>query len=133
MWNMILAISLSRFVCHNGRTASHLSIIYSKSKRSLRSASTNFLQDTRSWIVFPKRLKIDTSTNGKNYKLFGEIENNIDAKDYESQTQNLTIKSKRRVRYKYIKFVAENFGTLPEWHQGKGGDAFIFIDEITIQ
>jgi hypothetical protein len=109
------------------------SIIYSKNKRSLHSMSVNFLQDTRSWIVFPKKLTIYTSTNGKSYKLFGEVINGIDAKDYESQTQNLTVKTKRRVRYKHIKFVAENFGTLPEWHQGKGGEAFIFIDEIKIQ
>ena len=29
--------------------------------------------------------------------------------------------------------IAKNFGKLPEWHQGFGGDAFIFIDEITIK
>ena len=34
---------------------------------------------------------------------------------------------------KYIKVKAYNFGKLPEWHQGFGGDAFIFIDEITVK
>jgi hypothetical protein len=34
---------------------------------------------------------------------------------------------------KYIKIKAYNYGKLPQWHQGFGGDAFIFIDEITVK
>ena len=34
---------------------------------------------------------------------------------------------------KYIKVKAYNFGKLPDWHQGAGGNAFIFIDEISIK
>jgi hypothetical protein len=34
---------------------------------------------------------------------------------------------------RYIKVKATNYGVLPEWHQGKGGDAFIFIDEIDVR
>jgi len=37
------------------------------------------------------------------------------------------------VSARYVKVKAKNFGTLPNWHQGAGGDAFIFIDEITIK
>jgi outer membrane protein OmpA-like peptidoglycan-associated protein len=33
---------------------------------------------------------------------------------------------------RYVKVIAYNYGKLPEWHQGAGGDAFIFIDEIEI-
>jgi hypothetical protein len=25
-----------------------------------------------------------------------------------------------------------NYGTLPSWHQGAGGEAFIFVDEISV-
>ena len=32
-----------------------------------------------------------------------------------------------------VKVVAKNFGKLPEWHQGFGGDAFIFVDEIVVK
>ena len=39
-----------------------------------------------------------------------------------------------QTKAKYLKVVAKNFGKLPEWHQGHpyDGDAFIFIDEITV-
>jgi hypothetical protein len=28
---------------------------------------------------------------------------------------------------------ARNFGKLPDWHEGAGGDAWIFADEILIE
>jgi hypothetical protein len=32
----------------------------------------------------------------------------------------------------YVKVKAKNFGKLPDWHMGAGGEAFIFIDEISV-
>jgi hypothetical protein len=29
--------------------------------------------------------------------------------------------------------VATQFGKLPEWHQGYGGDSIIFVDEIEVK
>jgi hypothetical protein len=26
----------------------------------------------------------------------------------------------------------KNYGKLPDWHMGAGGEAFIFVDEITV-
>jgi hypothetical protein len=37
------------------------------------------------------------------------------------------------VQARYIKIKATNFGKLPEWHQGFGGDAYIFVDEIEVK
>ena len=34
---------------------------------------------------------------------------------------------------RFVKVKATNFGKLPDWHQGNGGDAFIFIDEIEVR
>lgn len=39
----------------------------------------------------------------------------------------------KNVTARYVKVIAYNSGKLPEWHQGYGGDAFIFIDEITVK
>jgi hypothetical protein len=49
-----------------------------------------------------------------------------------NKIQNFEFKSPQELKAKYIKVKAYNFGKLPDWHQGAGGDAFIFIDEITI-
>jgi len=36
-------------------------------------------------------------------------------------------------RFRYVKLIAKQYGTLPQWHPGAGGDTFIFIDECEIQ
>ena len=35
----------------------------------------------------------------------------------------------------YIRIKATNYGKLPSWHPGfaEGGDAYIFVDEVTVE
>ena len=33
---------------------------------------------------------------------------------------------------RYIRIRAVNFGKIPAWHPGSGGDAWIFVDEIIV-
>lgn len=40
---------------------------------------------------------------------------------------------KSEPKWRYLKIKAKNFGKLPKWHQGAGGEAYIFIDEITVK
>jgi predicted alpha-1,2-mannosidase len=94
--------------------------------------SANFLQDSRSWILMPSKVDYYTSLDNVNFTLVKTIENTFDPKI----TDNKIIAFKTVINptnAKYIKVKACNFGKLPEWHQGFGGDAFIFIDEITIK
>jgi len=94
--------------------------------------SANFLQDSRSWILMPSKVDYYTSLDNVNFTLVKTIENTFDPKI----TDNKIIAFKTVINptnAKYIKVKAYNFGKLPEWHQGFGGDAFIFIDEITIK
>jgi len=94
--------------------------------------SANFLQDSRSWILIPTKVEFYTSVDNVNFKLVKTIENTLDPKM--SDTRIINFKSEiMAVNAKYVKVKAYNFGKLPEWHQGFGGDAFIFIDEISIK
>ena len=34
---------------------------------------------------------------------------------------------------RYVRVKAKNYGVLPSWHAGTGGEAFIFIDEIDVK
>lgn len=95
--------------------------------------NSSFLQDTRSWIIFPKQVEYFISEDGINYRPFGIIENGIAADDYNLQMRTFFNKSDKKIKTRYVKIKATNFGILPDWHQGKGGDAFIFIDEIEIK
>ena len=93
----------------------------------------SFLQDTRSWIIFPKQVEYSVSVDGTNYKTLGTIENGISADDYNLQMRTFYHTNSAKLSVRYIKIKATNFGKLPDWHQGKGGDAFIFIDEIDVR
>ena len=67
----------------------------------------------------------------------------MDIKDYEMQVIDLGWKACttgdtntqccNTPKARYIKVFAKNFGTIPEWHLGAGGEGFIFIDEIDIK
>ena len=60
------------------------------------------------------------------------MNNSTDASDYSVQVKKLSKKSDSKKNARYIKIVAKNFGKLPSWHAGEGGDAFIFVDELEI-
>ncbi|MDI1256878.1 MAG: GH92 family glycosyl hydrolase [Flavobacterium sp.] len=94
--------------------------------------SANFLQDSRAWILMPTKVEFYTSTDNLNFTLAKTIENTLDA--HISDTKIVNFKAEiNSINAKFIKVKAYNYGALPEWHQGFGGDAFIFIDEITIK
>jgi len=99
--------------------------------QDVHSISASFLQDTRAWIILPTRVEFFTSTDGVTYTPAGNITHAIDPHDYEVQLKELTTNLNTKARY--VKVKAYNFGTLPQWHQGAGGDAYIFIDEVTVK
>jgi predicted alpha-1,2-mannosidase len=108
-------------------------VIDLQSEKDVSSFSATFLQDSRSWILMPTKVDYYSSSDNINFTLIGTIENNLDPKFEENKIQNFEYKSPKEIKARYIKVKAYNFGKLPEWHQGFGGDAFIFIDEITIK
>ena len=97
----------------------------------INSIEATFLQDSRSWILMPTKVEYNVSNDNINFTLVGTVENIIDAKETENKIKIFSLAKK--IKAKYVKVKAINFGKLPEWHQGFGGDAFIFIDEITIK
>lgn len=101
-------------------------------QQKISELSANFLQDSRSWILMPAKVEFYTSTDNVNFTLVKTIENTLDPKETETKIRDFKSNISPTLA-KYIKVKAYNFGKLPEWHQGFGGDAFIFIDEITIK
>jgi hypothetical protein len=111
---------------------------------SIYQIDASFLQDTRSWIVLPTKVEFMYSVDGKNWTLMGNNNPTIKPDDYtvqrwqsgvrlgqsDKQPEPMFIASP--VLARYIKVKAKNYGTLPNWHLGAGGEAFIFIDEISV-
>jgi hypothetical protein len=68
-----------------------------------------------------------------NFNLVATIDNTIKPDDNNSQLKNFKSTLTKSVPSRFVKVKAYNFGKLPEWHQGVGGNAYIFVDEITIE
>ena len=95
--------------------------------------SARFLQDQRSWILMPPKVEYYISDDNVNFTYFGSVNNTLDPKIEENIILNFTANETKSKMARYVKVIAKNFGKLPEWHQGFGGDAFIFVDEIIIK
>lgn len=91
------------------------------------------LQDSRSWILMPSKVEYFSSLDGINFTLVGTVHNTIDPKNDTNSIQDFAFNLDKTLSARYIKVKAYNFGKLPDWHIGVGGDAFIFIDEIEIK
>ena len=107
-------------------------VIDLKMQTEITEISANFLQDSRSWILMPTKVEYYVSSNDKDYFLMATVMIDQDPKNTEIMTKKFTEKI-FPTEARFVKVKAYNFGKLPEWHQGFGGDAYIFIDEIEVK
>ncbi len=107
-------------------------VIDLNSAKKISTISARFLQDSRAWILMPTVVEFYVSEDNRNFKLVKTINNSLDAKNTDVQVRNFD-GTFPETKAKFVKIKAKNFGKLPEWHQGAGGEAFIFIDEITVE
>ncbi|KAF0131194.1 MAG: alpha-1 2-mannosidase [Bacteroidetes bacterium] len=99
--------------------------------RKISFISAGFLQDIRSWIWMPKEVAIYVSEDGKTFNPLAVVSHKIpfDKEGLFMQDLGINVNTKAR----FVKVKASNFGTIPAWHMGAGGQAYIFIDEIIIK
>ena len=99
---------------------------------------SRFLQDSRAWILMPSRVEYYTSDDNVNFTLVKTVSNTKEPKDNGVQIADFAADF-ASITAKYVKVKAYNFGKLPEWHQGAGGDdqghahAFRAVDDCRLQ
>ncbi len=90
------------------------------------------LQDIRSWIWMPTEVTFYVSQDGENFRKVGIVKNDIPEDQYGPVLKDFEI-SNLNEYIRFVKVAAKNYGTIPDWHMGHGGEAFIFVDEIVIE
>ena len=100
--------------------------------KTISKLTAGFLQDTRAWIVVPKQLIVEISTDGKTFTQVFSGTNFLPIEDLNVQVKNV-VASFTPVTAKYVKIKAVQYGKLPAWHEGSGGDTPIFVDEIKVE
>jgi len=99
--------------------------------QSIHKIAAGFLQDVNSWIWFPTEVEYAVSADGKEFKIVDTIKNTFSDKDYTVTKKDFS--STLNTSCRYVRVKAKNYGMIPSWHLGAGGEAFIFIDEIIIE
>ena len=91
-----------------------------------------FLQDVESWIWMPRRVDVELSTDGTNFVRAISLTNDVSDSEYGAVVKDFvgTIKPQKA---RFVRMTAHNYGKLPAWHPGAGGDSWIFVDEIIIE
>jgi putative alpha-1,2-mannosidase len=100
------------------------------SEKQIGNISLETLQDTRSWIVFPKYVQYLVSKDGIDYQLAATVNTKTPIDDTGVSIQQFNARLNLKTRY--IKVIAKQYGPLPGWHESKGSESYIFADEIII-
>lgn len=90
-----------------------------------------FLQDIGSWIWMPRQIDLEVSADGQSFVPVGMIPGDVPENQYEVVIKDF-VKTIGPQQARYVRIRARNYGKIPSWHAGAGGDAWIFIDEIFI-
>ncbi len=101
-------------------------------KATYRSVKIDFIQEAKSWILLPKNVKISASDDGITFTTL--IEKNFDVKPLLDGIVKETVsyESKQPIQKRYLKIEAIPYGKLPAGHNGTGGEAWLFTDELVV-
>jgi len=89
------------------------------------------MQSIGAWIFTPKYVEFSVSEDGKKYRLVDKLNSDV-PDNREGEVIKQFELDHQRLKARYVKVFAKNYGLLPKWHLGAGGKAWIFVDEICI-
>jgi predicted alpha-1,2-mannosidase len=100
--------------------------------QQVRKLGAGFLQDAGSWIWMPRRVEFELSADGERFVRAATIDNDVSDKEYGILLRDF-VQTIPPQRARYVRVKAVNYGPIPDWHPGKGGQSWIFIDEIIVE
>ena len=100
--------------------------------RPIRQITSSFLQDYNAWIFLPEEVEYAFSINGKDFTDAVSIDYKSPDKEGALLRKEFTVKTGNQ-ECRYVKVRAQNIGMCPEWHQGKGNAAWLFVDEVIVK
>ena len=107
-------------------------VIDLQQSKNIHQVNIDFLQDAGAWIIFPKEVIVWVSPDGKRWQKAFTGLNTLSADDKKVTTKTM-VATFNPVNSRYVKINAVQYGKLPSWHEGAGGDSHLFVDEITVQ
>lgn len=100
--------------------------------QKITSVSVQFLQDQQSWVFFPKKVMLEVSTDGKNFRRV-RSENIEIVPDGKKSIRRINARLPEPEAIRAVRVTAENLKTCPAWHPCNGQPCWIFVDEIVVE
>lgn len=104
------------------------------------------LNETYGWIHAPKVIEFSASTDGKNFTSLGMDIPTLkeiplihadplkrDGKSFVAPQGRHIFKAEKATKARYIKFIVQHIGNIPEGYPGTGNPAWLFLDEIEVR
>ncbi|MEO7308204.1 MAG: GH92 family glycosyl hydrolase [Ferruginibacter sp.] len=107
-------------------------VIDMQETKPVSAVNIGLLQDSRSWIILPRQIIIEVSNDNKNFTQVYSGKDFLAIEDERAQVKDVAANF-TTVAARYVRIKAIQYGKLPAWHLGAGGDTHIFVDEIDIQ
>ena len=97
-----------------------------KGLAQVKSFTIGYLSDPASWIFPPKNITVETSRDGIH---FNSKTIEIQQLDSISKTEVKSITIPVNENVEYVRIEVRNIDSIPQWHEGKGSKAWLFMDE----
>ena len=102
--------------------------------KPIHKVSVSCLEDTRSWIFFPKAMEVSFSDDGNSFsKPVVTPTNYVPIADPAGNKSLRSFDAKVSAAARYVKVKVQNFGKMPSWHLSAGEQAWLFIDEVEVE
>jgi hypothetical protein len=102
-----------------------------KGAKKINYVGGHFLQDIGSWIWPPRSFSVSISNDGVSFANVGFVAVKFNERDDKVQVAETGVPISETARY--IKVKAVNYGVIPSWHLGAGGNAHIFVSELIVK
>ena len=106
-----------------------------QTSRPIKTIGIDCLEQMRSWIFFPKQISVEYSADGTHFQPFGTYTNREFPADKSRQGESnrQLFKVTGNANARILKITVSNYGKMPSWHTSAGEQAWLFIDEISVE
>ncbi len=99
----------------------------------VHSVTLSLLEEVNSWILYPSAVEVRYSNDGQRWQLAEHRELDWPVVAGASSRRQVRIDLPAGTTARYVRVVATGGRTLPSWHLGAGGKAWIFADEVEVR
>ena len=102
------------------------------SSEKYSSVTVGFMRYKRDWIFGPTALKAITSNDNLSYTELASIDIPEAEEDVPEDIANYTLHFPE-TDAPFLRIIAEDTRTIPQWHAGAGRNGYLFVDEVIVQ